>query len=339
MQIVINTYGAYLHVRDELFEIKIESKKNHISPKKVRSIVITTGAILSSDAVKLAVENNIDILFMDKHGDPFGRIWHDRLGSTARIRQRQLEISKSSKGMEIGISFILMKFNNQLKFLEQMRLKRTRLSAEITQSIAYLKDAVEKLEKISNSGDNNVRGTVMGIEGSAGRQYWSVISMMLPERFQFKGRSRNPAMDEFNCLLNYAYGVMYGIVERSCVLAGIDPYVGFIHTDHYAKTSMVFDVIEGYRIFAEETVIKLFSRKKVNKKMFDPFRKGLTLNKEGKTILLTEFNEFLDTPVKYKSRKIKRRAIIQFDLHQLANSWIKKFPGKKINSKSDSLEF
>jgi len=109
-----------------------------------------------------------------------------------------------------------------------------------------------------------------------GRVYWRTLSLCVPERFRFKGRSRNPAKDEFNCLLNYAYGVLYGEVERACVLAGIDPYVGFIHTDHYAKTSMVFDVIEGYRIFAEETVLNLFSRKRIKQALFDAYQDGMT---------------------------------------------------------------
>lgn len=122
--------------------------------------------------------------------------------------------------------------------------------------------------------------------------------------------------------MNYAYGVLYGEVERACILAGIDPYVGFIHTDHYAKTSMVFDVIEGYRIFAEETVLNLFSRKQVKKSLFDELKNGYTLNKEGKIALMTEYNEFLDGTILYRGRKIKRRDTIQFDLHQLANTWI-----------------
>ncbi len=322
MQLIINTYGAYIHVKEEVFELKVNSEKKHVSPKKVQSILITTGATISSDAIKLAVENNIDILFIDHHGEPYGRVWHDRLGSTARIRQKQLELSGTDKGINIGIDFVIAKFNNQIEWLNDLRGKRTRQSAEITSAIAHITEASSKLTKIS--GQKDARSTIMGIEGSAARQYWSVLSLMLPERFRFKGRSRNPALDEFNCLLNYADGVLYGIVERSCVLAGVDPYVGFIHTDHYAKTSMVFDVIEGYRIFAELSVMKLFSGKKVNKKLFDPFRKGLTLNKEGKTVLLTELNEYLSTPKKYKGRMIKRRDTIQFDLHQLANSWIKK---------------
>lgn len=322
MQLILNTYGAYLHVKGDIFEIKSNGKKNHISPKKVRSILITTGASLSSDAVKLAVENNIDILFLEKSGKPFGRVWHDKLGSTARIRHRQLKLADSEKGLKIGKQFIQQKFENQIRFLKELRERRTRYSADITQATYRIKKSLDDLKNVSGKPED-VSGTIMGIEGSTGRVYWSILSQLLPERFRFNGRSRNPAKDEFNCLLNYAYGVLYGEVERACVLAGIDPYVGFIHTDSYAKTSMVFDVIEGYRIFAEETVINLFSRKKVKQSLFDKYKDGITLNKEGKVILMTDYNEFLDGKILYKGRKIKRRNTIQFDLHALANSWIK----------------
>lgn len=322
MQLIINTYGAYLHVKDELFEIRVEGKKNHISPKKVRSILITTGAALSSNAVKLAVENNIDIIFLEKSGKPYGRIWHDKLGSTARIRRQQLTLADSENGVAIGKEFILQKFENQIRFLKDLRERRTRLSGEITEAINRINKSLEDMKNVAGN-PKAVRGTIMGIEGNTGRVYWRTLSLCLPERFRFKGRSRNPAKDEFNCLLNYAYGVLYGEVERACVLAGIDPYVGFIHTDHYAKTSMVFDVIEGYRIFAEETVMNLFSRKKIKQSLFDVYQDGMTLNKEGKVILMTDYNEFLDGNILYKGRKIKRRNTIQFDLHALANSWIK----------------
>ncbi|MBL7110114.1 MAG: CRISPR-associated endonuclease Cas1 [Candidatus Marinimicrobia bacterium] len=322
MQLIINTYGAYLHVKDDIFEVKVDGKKNHISPKKVQSVLITTGASLSSDAVKLAVENNIDILFLERSGKPYGRIWHDKLGSTARIRHHQLKLADTETGLEIGKQFIQQKFENQIRFLKELRKRRTRNSVEITEAVQRIKSSLKDMKAVTGVPDDR-RGTIMGIEGNAGRVYWNILSKLMPKRFQFSGRSRNPARDEFNCLLNYAYGVLYGIVERACVLSGIDPYVGFIHTDHYAKTSMVFDVIEGYRIYAEETVLQLFSQKKVKKTLFDSYRKGLTLNKEGKIILMTDYNEFLDQKILYRSRKIKRRSKIQFDLHTLANSWIK----------------
>ena len=62
----------------------------------------------------------------------------------------------------------------------------------------------------------------MGLEGSAGRAYVKCLSGQMPEAFRFDGRSRNPARDAFNAMLNYGYGVLYSLVEKACILAGLD---------------------------------------------------------------------------------------------------------------------
>ena len=322
MQLVLNTFGASLRKSGDLFEILTGEDKKRISPKKVNSILITTGAHLSTDAIKMAVENNIDILFLDKYGNPYGRVWHDRLGSTARIRRKQIEISMNPEGLSLGLQWIKMRLSSQIDFLIKMRSRRTRLSADISYVISRLKQALESIEQLTGELDKR-RLKIMGIEGSSGKIYWLIISKFLPERFRFNERSRNPAKDEFNCLLNYAYGVLYGLVEKACIIAGLDPYVGFIHTDHYNKTSLVFDIIESYRIFAEETVLSLFSSKKVNHKLFDKYRGGLSLNPDGKKVLMEKYNVYLDESIKYAGRNIKRRDTIQFDAHKFAKKLLK----------------
>jgi len=324
MQLVINTYGAAIHKVGNLFEICADGNKSLVSPKKVQSILITTGVHLTSDAIEMAVENNIDILFADKFGNPYGRIWHSKLGSTARIRRSQIEISVQPKGLQIGLQWILRRFESQVEYLKTLRDRRTRQSAEITNVIGLLSKSMDDLNCL-NGNITELRNKILGIEGYAGRQYWQLLGDLMPERFQFCERSRNPAKDEFNCLLNYAYGVLYGIVERACIIAGLDPYVGFIHTDNYNKTSLVFDIIEAYRIYAEETVLGLFSARKITQKLFDPYLNGLTLNTEGKKVLLEKYNQFLDEAVRYSGRNIKRRDIVQFDLHKFAKELVKSY--------------
>jgi CRISPR-associated endonuclease Cas1 len=82
----------------------------------------------------------------------------------------------------------------------------------------------------------------------------------------FKGRSSRPAEDPFNAFLNYAYGVLYSRVEKALIIAGVDPFVGFMHRDDYNMKSMVFDFIEPYRIYAEETV---FNQNRMNALQMD----------------------------------------------------------------------
>lgn len=321
MQLVINTYGSYLQKNGDCFKVKADDKVFEVSCKKVSSIFISTAAYITTDAIKMAMENNIDIVFIDEFGDPYGRVWHPKLGSTTLIRRRQLEIAETEDGLKLALEWVKTKFNNQIELLKRLRQTRPHRSAEITSYI-------EKLEKVSNGLSNlsgtidEYRSTIMGIEGSGGRIYFEALSSLMPDRFKFDGRSRNPARDEFNALLNYAYGVLYSLVEKACIIAGLDPYVGFIHTDHYNKKSLVFDLIENYRTWADEVVVNLFAGRKVKVEHFDTVPNGFRLNKEGKVMLLTDFNNFMDESIRYRGRNIKRGNIIQFDCHRLANNLI-----------------
>ncbi|MBW2028434.1 MAG: CRISPR-associated endonuclease Cas1, partial [Deltaproteobacteria bacterium] len=96
---------------------------------------------------------------------------------------------------------------------------------------------------------------------------------------EFDGRSRRPAKNPFNAVLNYCYGMLYGLVEKACILAGLDPYIGFLHADDYNKKSLVFDLIEPFRIYGEQTAVYLFTGKKVHQEVRS-FSQGKKRDKE-----------------------------------------------------------
>jgi CRISPR associated protein Cas1 len=102
--------------------------------------------------------------------------------------------------------------------------------------------------------------------------------------------------------------------------------VGFLHTDNYGKKSLVFDLIEPFRIVAGRTVVLLFTGRRVLADWFEEVPGGVALSKEGRAALLTAFNERLDKAVRYpvqsqpgKKRNVRRRDVIQHEAHALAN--------------------
>ncbi|MGB5100628.1 MAG: CRISPR-associated endonuclease Cas1, partial [Methanothrix sp.] len=58
VQLVINSYGAYLRKSGNCFLVKREDKSIEVAVSKVSSILITTSAYITTDAIKLAVDNN-----------------------------------------------------------------------------------------------------------------------------------------------------------------------------------------------------------------------------------------------------------------------------------------
>lgn len=322
MQLVINTWGSYLKKKENCFLIKNEDKVFEVSVKKVDSILITTSAYFSTDAIKLALDNNIDIAFLDSFGNPYGRVWHSRLGSTNLIRRCQLEHSVGIKGLELAKEWIIKKIDNQISLLNELKNSRKNKAEQLQIEIDNIMEKKLVLQSIQGVIEEQ-RNKIMITEAVIAKGYFLAINYIMPEQYKFEGRSRNPAKDEFNCLLNYGYGVLYSLVEKSCILAGLDPYIGFLHTDNYNKKSFVFDLIEPIRPLIDKTVIHLFSKRQVKKEHFDRIRGGLTLNKEGKTLLITAYNETMDKAVKYRGRNIKNRNIIELECHHIANSFIK----------------
>jgi CRISPR-associated protein Cas1 len=320
MQLVINSRGAHLSKVDERFQVSLEGNKQEFSCKKVDKILITTSALVTTDALKLAIDNNIDVVFLEYNGKPFGRVWHSKLGSITTIRRQQLKLMDMELGTTLVKEWINQKLSNQIQHLEKLRKSREEVKVNILdEAIRVIEQQRKAIENIKSTSINEIRNNLEGHEGTAGRVYFDALGRVIPEKYAFKGRSRNPATDMFNCMLNYAYGILYSNVERACIISGLDPYIGIMHTDNYNKTALTYDLIEMYRGYMDEVVFSLFVKRQVKENMFDKIQGGLWLNKEGKALLIQAVNERFEEKIRYKGRMIKLDNIIEFDCHNIAN--------------------
>ena len=318
MQLVINTPGTFVTQKDECFRLKQKEKVFDISPLKVESIIISNQAMLSTQAVVLALEHNIDIIFLDKFGDPLGRIWFSKMGSTALIRRKQLEVAEMPHGLELVMQMIRQKMENQARFLKKLMHARPGKDSQFDSAITTIEQSLSSLTS-SDEDIEGFRNRIMGLEGTAGRAYFQCLSTIMPEKYRFEGRSRRPARDPFNAVLNYCYGILYSLVEKTCILSGLDPYVGFLHTDNYNKKSLVFDLIEPFRVYGEQTVVYLFTGRKIKDEYYDPKDNAVSLNQKGKPVVVEAMNKHLDETIRYHSKNVKRRHILQHEAHGLAN--------------------
>lgn len=330
MNLYINTYGTYVHVKDGIFEIRVKEddieQKHHYAAKNISNIVITTGAAISTDAIKLAMEHNIEVLFLDRAGRPFSRIWHCRMGSTSRIRKAQLQLSASGEGLEFAKEWVLLKAKNQIDFLKDLKKHRKNKREYIDKNLDKMVELQNSMKTVDIKKDVDVAGTIRGLEGTMGRIYFETLSNMLVTQYKFNGRSSRPALDPFNAFLNYAYGILYARIEKALVIAGLDPYIGFMHRDDYNQTSFVFDFIEPYRIIGDTVIFRLFTAKKVKIEHTDKIYngKGYSLNKAGKQLLIEHFNNYFEEmKIRYKGRNQNRANALQMDAHQFANQILK----------------
>lgn len=328
MILFIDTYGAFLHVKDNMFEVRLkkgeETIKRKIAPGKIKSILLSKGISLSTDAVNLALTFNIDILFLEFDGTPYGRIWFSKLGSTTKIRKQQLIASVTKEGLNFVKEWITRKLANQVELLKRLKKHRMDKAALFVNVTNKIETKINSIKQLKGKKVEDVAESIRGYEGSAGREYFGTLGKIIPPEHQFETRNFRPAKDPFNAFLNYAYGVLYSQIEKALIIAGIDPFVGFLHRDDYNQKSMVFDFIEPFRIYADEVVFKLFSAKKVNKKHTDKITGGISLNKEGKMLLMDSLNKFMeDEKILYRNKKQSRTNIIRLEAHAFASKLLK----------------
>lgn len=268
------------------------------------------------------------------------------MGSTAAIRRKQLEYSQDERGLKLSLPWFVKKIENQLLILKRLKEKRPQKKDVFEPVEATLKECVHKLGMVEGTTEEQ-RGTIMGLEGTAGRVYFECLSKIIPLDYRFSGRSRRPAKDGFNAMLNYSYGVLYSRVERALILAGLDPFVGFLHTDNYNKRSLVFDLIEPFRYIADKSTILFFTGRRVKKNFFRKVPGGIELAPDGRAALIANLNDRLDKTVKYpvkrtqtgklqKFRRIKLGTTIQYEAHSTANALLGKENLPKI-VESDEL--
>lgn len=319
MQLIINTPGTFISQKNECLCLKRQEQSFEISPRKVESLVISNQAMITSQAIVLALEHNIDVIFLDSYGDPIGRVWFSKLGSTALIRRKQLEALDTSLGLELVSDMVTQKLDNQIKFLKKLMHARPDKKDIFFVPIERIERAQSDIQSLDGSDLESMRNRLMGLEGTAGRNYFQCLSQVMPQKYTFDGRSRRPAKDPFNACLNYCYGMLYGLVEKACILSGLDPYVGFLHTDNYNKQSLVFDLIEPFRIFGDQTVVYLFTGKKIKDEFFTFSDHAVSLNDKGKPVVIEAMNKHLDETVRYRRKNVKRRHILQHEGHRLAN--------------------
>lgn len=323
MELILNTYGTYLTKENSTFLVLHKDGKQRIDPAKLRSISLSKGAQISSDAVLLAIEHEVDVFFVDGLGKPQGRIWSNRFGSVSTIRRNQLNFTFSAKAVEWIKELVTEKMNNQIALLFSFDIEDQTHTRQVNTLINRIEDYKVKVSKLQGEVVSEIAPTLRGWEGAASRNYFEAVKILVPPKYHFTKRNQNPALDIFNALLNYGYGMLYGKVEGALIKAGIDPYIGVFHRDDYARPVLVFDIIEKYRIWIDYVVISLVVQDAVNEDCYSMREDGACwLESLGKRILIQSVNDYLEEHINLNGVQRSRRHHISLYAQKLAQQFL-----------------
>lgn len=255
--------------------------------------IITFGYTGASPALMGAcAKRNIELTFMSGNGRFLARVTGEVKGNVT-LRKQQYRVSEArEESMSIARNIIFGKVYNARWILERAaRDYPMRLDVEkLKNKSAFLYEALPRIRECEDPSQ------LLGLEGEAASVYFSVFDQLIlqqKENFSFQGRSKRPPLDRVNALLSFAYSFLAGMCGSALEGVGLDPYVGFYHTDRPGRISLALDLMEEFRgIMADRFTLTLINKRIVKKEHFIQKENGaVILSDDGRKVFLGAWQE------------------------------------------------
>lgn len=184
---------------------------------------------------------------------------------------------------------------------QSLSIARNIISAKLSNSAAVLRRAVS--DHAQRLDTENVQNTAVllrqnavtafsaesaerlrGLEGESANRYFDLFDSLIlqqKETFRFDRRNRRPPLDPVNAMLSFGYSLMTSVCSSALETAGLDPYVGFFHTERPGRVSLALDLVEEFRApFVDRFVLTLINKRLISDSDF--------VFKEDGAVLLTD---------------------------------------------------
>lgn len=309
MELCIVKNGTKISKRKNSFNVDDKEKELLLSAEKIDSIILEGEALITSGAIRLAIENEIPLVISDKYGNIIGQFFKSTGDKNGKLRKKQYNYFSNDEALEIAKGWIIEKIIKQKEHLEKL-LRRRRKTIE---SLCILKSYIEKIERIKNNNEAS-RLVIMGFEGMASRKYFETISELLDKKWQFKRREHRNAKEPYNIVLNYLFGILYRKLESSFLYEGFDLTTGIIHFEGDRKLPLIYDFIEKYRYLGYEAAFDLFNNRVIKEDFFEIEEEKVILSRKGKYEISLYFNEVLQKRELYSKNKFTIEDLIKFEI-------------------------
>src|SRR5574344_304260 len=239
---------AYLSLKDEQLVIKLlEVEKNDLPQSfkqaAVRTISIEDIGVILLDNKQITVtqallenllSNNCAVVTCDSAHLPTGLMMPLESNTIQRERFHEQIAASLPLKKQLWQQTVKAKIENQAAVLQQ-----------------YTQVEVGNMQKWADSVKSGDSGN---LEARAAVYYWANI---FPQLLHF---TRDREGDYPNNLLNYGYAILRAIVARALVATGLLPTFGIHHRNRYNAYCLADDVMEPYRPYVDEMVLKMVPR-------------------------------------------------------------------------------
>lgn len=274
----VTSESSYLSLDGENIVVYDEQKEVGRVPLHNLEGIVSFGYRGTSPALMGAcMERNISLCYLTPQGKFLARVIGKTKGNVVLREQQYISCKDETISLELAKNCILGKVYNARWVLERaIRDHAMQIDQErVKHASQQLKNSLELIQ------DANSLDQLRGYEGEAASIYFGVFNELILQQkndFVFQGRNKRPPLDNVNAMLSFVYTLLTNQIASALETVGLDPYVGYLHTDRPGRVSLALDLIEEFRaVYADRFVLSLINKKIVNGKNFSRKENGAVL--------------------------------------------------------------
>ena len=270
---------------EALVAVHANGREDHIPLHLLDRIVCFSGASISPAVIDACVKHDVGFSALSQSGRFCFRLNGPTTGNVL-LRKKQYTLPCENR-LYLAKRMLHGKLEGQATVLG--RFRRNHPSELLRATEEAIRTIAEQLPMaVTNEG-------LRGLEGQAARLYFDAFGRMIlteDKAFRFEGRNRRPPRDRCNAMLSFGYTLLAEICVQAVESVGLDPQVGFLHSERPGKPALALDLMEELRAqVADRHALRMINLRMVSSEMFETGREdGVFLDARGRKCFLREWN-------------------------------------------------
>jgi CRISPR-associated protein Cas1 len=321
----LNSQGFRVGKSGEVVQVKDgDTLKQEVRLGEISQINLFGNVQLSTQAVQSFCSAEVPVCYFSQGGWFYG-ITSGLNARNVFLRHRQfVSAGHNSTALRLARNLVAGKIRNQRTLLQRNHIEPPQTA------LRQLKILAEKAETVTELD------SLLGIEGSAARVYFSEFAGMLKAgenhddahlggaaafRFDFAQRNRRPPRDPVNALLSLAYSILVKDLTITCYAMGFDPYWGFYHQPRFGRPALALDLMEPFRpLIADSVVLTAINTGMVGTSDFIRSGPSVALKPNGRKGFFRAYELRMDTLVTHPlfDYRVSYRRLLEIQARLLA---------------------
>lgn len=269
-----------------------DGKRRGVPMGDVDCVVVGRRAHITMPLVFALLEQGTPLSFVNGKGELVASMGGDAM-SAERFRGQCEKFDDDFICLNLAVDILCEKIRRQHRLIKSYaKRKKSDALEEIAKDLASFRDCAWEMEDVN---------PLRGCEGMAARRYFQAFTEILDQNlWPWEKRSRRPAHDPVNALLNLAYAFLEREVRIAIVGARLDPRIGFLHANNGRKDSLVYDLMELFRAtVADRFVLRMLNYGALSPEDFThDEEQGCRLTEKAFPVWCAAHEDYMTKPVK-----------------------------------------